>query len=136
MRKFSIGLFLTSALLAAVMVAPGGASATGHSQGGDPSGGSVHHCSSGWVGVWPNCRKPCPKGWAGTFWPGCRPPCPKGWSGTFWPKCHPPCPKGWTGEFWPNCKPPKCPPGMIPPYCEKPPKHHYRKELAGIRPLG
>jgi hypothetical protein len=135
MRKFSIGFIVAGALVASVLVAPGGAAATDGGQA-TASNIGVHHCLPGWVGVWPNCKKPCPPGWAGTYWPGCRPPCPKGWQGTFWPKCHPPCPKGWTGEFWPNCRPPKCPPGTMPPYCEKPPKHQMRKALMATRPPG
>jgi hypothetical protein len=126
MRKWSVGIFLASALLVAIMLAPS-AQATGGSQGGDS-----HHCQSGWVGVWPNCKHPCPTGWAGQYWPGCHPPCPKGWAGTSWPKCRPPCPKNWTGSYWPNCKPPKCPPGMVPPYCERP--RHKRQMLISNRP--
>jgi hypothetical protein len=106
-------------MVASVMVGPGSASATGGAKSS-----TLSHI-------------PCPRNWGpGPFWPNCRPPCPKRWQGTFWPKCHPPCPKGWTGEFWPNCKPPKCPPGMVPPYCEKPPKHHMRKGLMATRPPG
>jgi hypothetical protein len=97
------------------MMAPLGAQATGSSHGDH---GDSHHCPRGWAGAWPHCR----------------PPCPKGWAGTAWPRCRPPCPKNWTGSFWPDCRPPKCPPGMVPPYCERP--HHKRHTMRASRQRG